>query len=153
MDSSPRIGQCVYLFMLVRAPERYWYQKLWNFLAHLLIYVKNLSDDFRPPKHLRKSLNNFFFDIKFPGNWFRFSIILDDFFISLSLCFKILNILEFNQIISFKPHDQVWTILELITEWTAEPSSDSTYWAKTLLCPNYTVTVTVTVLILNFLVI
>ena len=58
MGFSPRISQCVYLFMLVRALERYmyWYQKMWNFFAHLLIYVKNLSDDFRPPKHLRKSL-------------------------------------------------------------------------------------------------
>ena len=98
---------------------------VWIFLC--LFWCEKFARGTHPPKHLRKSFNNFF-DIKFPGNWFGFGIIMDDFFISLSLCFKILNILEFNQIISFQPHDQVWTVLELIYEWTAEPSSDSTYF-------------------------
>ena len=48
---------------------------MWNFRAHLLIYVKNLQDN-HPLKRLRKSLR---IDFQFPGNWFKIGIIFNDF--------------------------------------------------------------------------
>ena len=36
-------------------PRRHWYQKMWNFIAHLLIHNRNLSHHFSLLKHPRKS--------------------------------------------------------------------------------------------------
>ena len=38
-----------------RSLRRHWYQKMWNFLAHLLIDIKRLSDDVHLLKRPRKS--------------------------------------------------------------------------------------------------
>jgi len=56
----------------------FWIFFVWNFIAHLLVYVKNLSDDVHLPQHLRKSSKK---DFQFlvPGNWFEFGIIENDF--------------------------------------------------------------------------
>jgi len=39
-----------------RPPQRYWYQKMCNFIAHLLSNVRSLPEDVNLPKRLRKSL-------------------------------------------------------------------------------------------------
>ena len=42
-------------FFLCRSLWQHWYQKMWNFFAHLLIYVKSLPEDAHPLKRPRKS--------------------------------------------------------------------------------------------------
>ena len=47
-----------------RPPRRLWYQNMWNFLAHLFIYVKSFSHDAPLFKRPRKSLKlNFRFTV------------------------------------------------------------------------------------------
>ena len=56
----------------------HWYQKMWNFLSHLLIHAKSLSNDVHPLKRPRKCLKSIF-DNYFPENLLKFGIILNDF--------------------------------------------------------------------------
>ena len=46
---------CTSIFFVQRR-ECHEYQKIWNFLSHLLIYVNSLSQDVHLPKRPRKSL-------------------------------------------------------------------------------------------------
>ena len=71
--SLKTIFPCSSLF----SPWWHWYQKMWNFLSHLLIHVKSLSDDVHLFKRPRKCLKSIF--NHFPGNWLKFGIILNDF--------------------------------------------------------------------------
>ena len=43
------------LYLTHDYPQQDWYQKMWNLIAHLLIYAKSLSHDVHLPKHPRKS--------------------------------------------------------------------------------------------------
>ena len=43
-------------FSLCRPLRRHWYQKMWNFIAHLLVYVKSLPEDAHQLKRLHKML-------------------------------------------------------------------------------------------------
>ena len=52
---------CV-VFDIVESRECHRHQKMWNLLAHLLIYVKTLSDDVHLPKHPRKCYKVDFWD-------------------------------------------------------------------------------------------
>ena len=61
-----------------RQPQRNWYQKMWNFLAHILIFVKSLPHSAFLPKRPRK-IYKYIFHFHFPGNWFDIGIILSDF--------------------------------------------------------------------------
>ena len=64
------------------------YQKMWDFIVHLLIYVKSLSEDVHLLKRPRKSENGIF-HVWFPWNWFEFGIIRNDFWSSTVWAFQI----------------------------------------------------------------
>ena len=42
-------------YFLCRPLCWHWFQTMWNFIMHLLVYVKSFSDDVHLPQHLRKS--------------------------------------------------------------------------------------------------
>ena len=49
--------------------------KMWNFLAHLMVYVKTLPTYLNAHAKVQKSI----FDVQFPGNRFEFDMTLNDF--------------------------------------------------------------------------
>ena len=65
------------------APELHKYQKMWNFLVHLLIYMKSRIMSTYSNAHAK--VKNWIFAVQFPGNCFTFSIILNDFW-SSTIC-------------------------------------------------------------------
>ena len=65
-------------FFPSRPQGRHRYQKMWNFIAHLLIYIKSLSHH-APYWNAHAKVKNGIFDFSFPGNWFQLGLIGNDF--------------------------------------------------------------------------
>ena len=82
-----------------------WYQTMWNFIAHLLMHVKSLSEDVPTYPNAHTKVKKWIFELRFQGNWFEFIVIVNDFWSSTILAiqikvsfagFKILKFPKFN---------------------------------------------------------
>jgi len=78
----------VHIFYSVRRRSWDWYQKMWNFTAHLLIYVISLSYDVHLLKRPRKS-SKLDFRYSVPRNFVRVWYHLNDFEALLSELFRL----------------------------------------------------------------
>ena len=64
-------------FFLCRHLWRHWYQKMWNFRSKWKV-----CPGISPYSNAYAKVEKWIFDVQFPGNWFEFGIIWNDFWSS-----------------------------------------------------------------------